>query len=121
MTRRVPVLGVAPSAGVQVAALSAVTPDIGGVADDLAFRLLSIRPARAPTGNVGRDWLEYCIGQGQNVIKGYRRGDLQTVGVDVAKIVTALNERRRSFKTPTGPKRGRPAAAASKPAPREDD
>ena len=84
--------------------------------EDMAFRLLSIRASSAPRDNAGRDWLEYRIGQGDNVIKGYRRGDMQTVRADVEKIVIALNERRRSFKAATAPKRGgRPAAAASTP------
>src|SRR4249919_96033 len=88
------------------AAASAVT------FEDLAFRLLSIRASRAPRDSAGRDWLEYRIGQGDNVIKGYRRGDLQTVHAEVEKIVIALNERRRSFKAASAPKRGgRPAAA----------
>jgi hypothetical protein len=88
--------------------------------EDLAFRLLSIRASSAPREGAGRDWLEYRIGQGQNVIKGYRRGDLQTVRADVEKIVIALNERRRSFKGATAPKRG-PSAAAAPAEPRPPD
>jgi len=91
-------------------------------APDLAFRVLSIRASSAPRDSSGRDWLEYCIGQGKNVIKGYRRGDLETVRADVEKIVIALNERRRSFKGATAPKRGgRRAAAAPQAAPQETD
>jgi hypothetical protein len=82
-------------------------------ADDLAFRLLSVRASSGPRDNAGRDWLEYRIGQGANVIKGYRRGDLETVRADVEKIVIALNERRRAFKAPSAPKRGGGAAAAA--------
>jgi len=90
--------------------------------DDLAFRLLSIRASGAPRDSVGRDWLEYRIGQGVNVIKGYRRGDLQTVRTDVEKIVIALNERRRPFKAASAPKRGgRPAAAAPRVEPQPPD
>ncbi len=77
----------------------------------LAFRLLSIRASSAPRDSAGRDWHEYRIGQGENVIKGYRRGDLQTVRTDVEKIVVALNERRRSFKGASAAKRGGHAAA----------
>lgn len=84
-----------------------------GNLDELAFRLLSIRASSAPRDSAGRDWLEYRIGQGDNVIKGYRRGDLQTVRADVEKIVIALNERRRSFKGATAPKRGGPRAATA--------
>jgi hypothetical protein len=84
-------------------------------ADDASFRLLSIRPSSAPRDSVGRDWLEYCIGQGPNVIKGYRRGELQAVRAEVERIVIALNERRRSFKAATPPKRGPRAAPAREP------
>jgi hypothetical protein len=90
-------------------------------AEDLAFRLLSIRASSAPRDSAGRDWLEYQIGQGENVIKGYRRGDLRTVRADVEKIVVALNERRRSFKAPSAPKRGRPGAAAPQPEPQQSE
>ena len=94
---------------------------LAGDMDATAFRLLSIRASSAPRDSAGRDWLEYCIGQGKNLIKGYRRGDLQTVRADVEKIVVALNERRRAFKATTGAKRGRPPAAAPKPEPPESD
>jgi hypothetical protein len=88
--------------------------------EDLAFRLLSIRASSAPREGAGRDWLEYRIVQGENIIKGYRRGDMQTVRADVEKIVIALNERRRSFKGATAPKRG-PSAAAAPAEPRQQD
>jgi hypothetical protein len=91
-----------------------------GNPEDLAFRLLSIRASSAPSDSVGRNWLEYRIGQGENVIKGYRRGDLQTVRAEVEKIVIALNERRRSFKGASAPKRG-PRAAAPRAEPQETD
>lgn len=95
------------------------TPKVPASADspkDLSFRLLSIRASSAPRDSAGRDWLEYRIGQGENVIKGYRRGDPQTVRADVEKIVIALNERRRSFKGASAPKRGpSPAAAPAEP------
>jgi hypothetical protein len=90
-------------------------------AEDLTFRLLSIRASSAPRDSAGRDWHEYRIGQGQNVIKGYRRGDLQTVRADVEKIVIGLNERRRSFKAPSAPKRGGQPAAAPRAEPQQSD
>jgi hypothetical protein len=90
------------------------------IPDAMAFRLLSVRASSAPRDSIGRDWLEYRIGQGDHVIKGYRRGDLQTVRADVEKIVVALNERRRSFKGATAPKRG-PRPAAPRPEPQEAD
>ena len=87
----------------------------GEDAADDGFRLLSIRAATAPSGCVGKDWLVYRITQGPNVITGYRRGDLQTVSAEVAKIVTGLNERRLSTKGRTGPKPGHRAAASTPP------
>ena len=87
---------------------------------DASFRLLSIRPSSAPRDSVGRDWLEYRIGQGPNMIKGYRRGELQAVRAEVEKIVIALNERRRSFKAATPPKRGGARAAPARE-PQESD
>ncbi len=63
-------------------------------ADDDGYRLAFIKPARAPNGNAGSDWLMYRIAQGQNVINGYRRGDLASVTTEVEKIITGLNERR---------------------------
>jgi hypothetical protein len=58
------------------------------------YRLSFIKPARAPSGNAGSDWLMYRIAQGPNVINGYRRGDLASVTSEVEKIVFGLNERR---------------------------
>jgi len=84
-----------------------------GDADVTAFRLLSVRASSAPAGNVGHNWLEYCIGQGPNVIKGYRRGDMHAVRADVERIVIALNA-RRSSRSPAPANRGRPPAAAAK-------
>ena len=101
------------------------TPNVAvpvNTTDDLAFRLLSVRASSAPRDSGGRDWLEYRIGQGANVIKGYRRGDLDTVRADVEKIVIALNERRRSFRAPSAPKRGGgPSAAAPRVEPASDE
>jgi hypothetical protein len=115
--------GVSSAAG-QAARLGAPPGEAtaGSAGDDVpedGFRLLSIRAASAPTGCVGRDWLVYRIAQGPNVITGYRRGDMQTVSADVAKIVTGLNERRLSTKGRTGPKPGHRAAAAAAPPPPE--
>ena len=84
-------------------------------ADAEAFRLVSITSVRAPSGCEGRDWLLYRISQGRNIITGYRRGDLPTANVEVAKIVTSLNERRRSSKAKAGRKAGPRAAAEAAP------
>jgi hypothetical protein len=63
------------------------------VADD-SYRLLSIARTNAPSGGEGRDWVEYRIVQGVNIITGYRRGSISSVTEDVKKVVEGLNERR---------------------------
>jgi hypothetical protein len=77
-----------PSSSLSGAGVAAVEP-----ADD-EYRLSFIKPARAPSGNAGSDWLMYRIAQGPNVINGYRRGDIASVTSEVEKIVIGLNERR---------------------------
>jgi hypothetical protein len=69
------------------------TAAVAQPADD-EYRLAFIKPARAPSGNAGSDWLMYRIAQGPNVINGYRRGDMASVTTEVEKIVVGLNERR---------------------------
>jgi len=75
-----------------------------------AFRLVSIRAAGAPSGCTGRDWFEYRIAQGANVITGYRRGSLSVATAEVESIVDGLNERRQGAKARGRPPSGRPAA-----------
>ena len=58
------------------------------------YRLAYIRATSAPGEDSGRDWLQYCIAQGSNLITGYRRGELRAVRAEVEKIVVGLNERR---------------------------
>ena len=84
-------------------------------ADGEDFRLVSITSVRAPSGCEGRDWLLYRIAQGANIITGYRQGDLKTANAEVEKIVTSLNERRRSSKAKAGRKAGQRAAAEASP------
>jgi hypothetical protein len=84
-------------------------------ADGEDFRLLSITAVRAPTGCEGRDWLLYRIAQGANIITGYRRGDLKTANAEVEKIVTSLNDRRRSSKAKAGRKAGQKSSAEAPP------
>lgn len=84
------------------------------------FRLLSISATRAPNGCAGRDWFIYRIAQGENIITGYRRGDLATASAEVETIVIALNGRRRSTKPKPGRKPGR-RAATDTPPPRNDE
>jgi hypothetical protein len=107
-----------PDSGVphKIDALVSVEAPSATATDDTdvtAFRLLSVRASSAPAGSVGHNWLEYRIGQGPNVIKGYRRGDVNAVRADVEKIVIALNA-RRSSRSPAPANRGRPPAAAVK-------
>jgi hypothetical protein len=82
-----------------------------------AYRLVTIEPARAPEGCVGRDWLVYRIAQGANMITGYRQGDLRAATADVERIVVGLNERRVANKGRPGPKPKAAAAGAAAAAP----
>jgi hypothetical protein len=59
-----------------------------------AYRLLLIEPTKAPEGSSGSDWFTYRISQGENMIRGYKRGSRATVTADVEQIVVSLNERR---------------------------
>ena len=85
------------------------------------FQLASISTADAPSGCVGADWLIYRIAQGENVITGYRRGDLELGRAEVLRIVDGLNERRRTLKKSTGLRPGRPSAAAAAARGRAED
>jgi len=80
-----------------------------------SYRLVTIEPARAPEGFQGRDWLVYRISQGNNMITGYRQGDLRAATADVERIVVGLNERRVASKGRPGPKPkgSTPAASAA--------
>jgi hypothetical protein len=87
------------------------------------FRLLAITATGTPSGCVGPGWFVYRIAQGENVMTGYRCGDLQSVSAEVAAIVTGLNARRGLVKSKPGPKPGRrrqTAAAATTTAADED-
>jgi hypothetical protein len=88
-------------------------PALDGAIEE-AYRLLTIEPARAPEGCVGRDWLVYRIAQGANMITGYRQGDLRAATADVERIVVGLTERRVANKGRPGPKpKGSTAPAAA--------
>lgn len=54
-----------------------------------------MKPVDAPQGAVGTDWFCYVIEQGENNIRGYRQGSIDTVTRAVEEIVVRLNERRR--------------------------
>ena len=86
-------------------------------APEEAYRLLTIEPARAPEGCTGRDWLVYRIAQGENVITGYRQGDLSAATAEVQTIVVGLNERRIASKGRPGPKPKSSGGAAAPAAP----
>jgi hypothetical protein len=86
---------------------------------DPSYRLVSIDTTRAPSGCTGTGWLVYRIAQGDNVITGYRRGDLRTVTIAVEQIVTVLNERRVWAKPAARSKRARSTAAAAPDEPKD--
>ena len=74
-----------------------------------AYRLLAIEPTKAPDDSGGKDWFSYRISQGENLIRGFKRGSKATVTAEVEQIVVSLNERR-------GVRRGRVDLIPSKPA-----
>jgi hypothetical protein len=86
-----------------------------------AYRLVAIEPVRAPEGCTGRDWLIYRIAQGENVITGYRQGDLRAATAEVERIIVGLNERRIASKGRPGPKPKPSAGAAPAPQPEAED
>jgi hypothetical protein len=69
-------------------------------ANDKPFELRSINKSEPPSGSLGSDWVRYEIGQGSNLITGYRQGSLASIKRAAEEIVVGLNERR-------SPKRGR--------------
>jgi hypothetical protein len=88
-----------------------------------AYKLVAIEPVRTPEGCTGRDWHVYRISQGENLITGYRQGDLRAATSEVERIVVGLNERRVASKGRPGPK-PKAAAGAAPPAaapPEADD
>jgi hypothetical protein len=68
--------------------------------NDRPFELRSVHKSEPPSGIQGDDWVRYEIGQGPNLITGYRRGTLAAIKRVAEEIVIGLNERR-------SPKRGR--------------
>jgi len=69
-------------------------------ANDEPFELRSVNKTEPPAGSQGTDWVRYEIGQGSNLITGYRRGSVASIKRVAEEIVVGLNERR-------SPKRGR--------------
>jgi hypothetical protein len=75
-----------------------------------AYKLLAIEPAKAPDDSGGKDWFHHRIVQGENLIRGFKRGSRAGVTAEVEQIVISLNERR-------GVRRGRvDLTTTSKPA-----
>jgi RNA recognition motif-containing protein len=58
------------------------------------FTLISSGDSVAPGGAEGHDWVRYEIAQGNNVIVGYRRGDLAAVRNQLEQMILDLNKRR---------------------------
>lgn len=61
---------------------------------DDAYRLVVIEPTKSPDGSGSKDWFNYRIVQGENLIRGYKCGSRATVTAEVEQIVISLNERR---------------------------
>jgi hypothetical protein len=68
--------------------------------NDKPFELRSVNKSEPPTGSHGSDWVRYEIGQGSNLITGYRQGSIASIKRVAEEIIIGLNERR-------SPKRGR--------------
>lgn len=58
------------------------------------YEIVSVEPADPPGGMNGTGWYCYIIEQGENTIRGYKRGDIKSVTRAVEEIVVRLNERR---------------------------
>jgi hypothetical protein len=110
-----------PGRPVRDAAAAAAASAEAQVAEG-AYRLVAIDPTKAPDDSEGKDWFLYRIAQGENLIRGYKRGSRAGVTAEVEQIVVSLNERR-------GVRRGRvdltttakPTAQAAEPRERDAD
>lgn len=58
------------------------------------YTIVSIEQADAPPEGDGELWHCYVISQGDNMIQGFRQGDLEGVTTAVEEIVAQLNSRR---------------------------
>jgi len=58
------------------------------------YAVVSIAASGSPRDMPGTDWHCYVITQGDNTIRGYRQGKLDSVTLFVAELVERLNERR---------------------------
>jgi len=62
--------------------------------NDEDFEIVSVEPTDPPGGMVSTGWYCYIIVQGKNTIRGYQRGNINSVTQAVKEIVVRLNERR---------------------------
>jgi hypothetical protein len=58
------------------------------------YKIVSVEPTDPPRDMVGTGWHRYIIMQGSNTIRGYQRGNIETVRRAVEEIVARLNDRR---------------------------
>jgi hypothetical protein len=58
------------------------------------YQIVSIEQADPPPEAEGQSWHCYVISQGDNLIQGYRQGNLKVVTAAVEEIVVQLNARR---------------------------
>lgn len=58
------------------------------------YTVVSVEPAVPPGGAAGTGWHCYIIEQGNNTIRGYKRGHISAVTTALEEIVARLNERR---------------------------
>lgn len=97
-----------------------------GNADPGDFVLLSIVEVDAPSGCTGNNWRHYRIGQGANVIEGYRRGTADSVRTHAETVIVALNERRTvkrgrvELALPSHPRNGQAKSGARQEDPRNE-
>ena len=61
---------------------------------DNDYQIVSLEPTDPPRDMIGSGWHRYVIRQGENTIRGYKRGDIKSVTQAVEEMITRLNERR---------------------------
>jgi hypothetical protein len=69
------------------------------------YQIQSIERTDPPEGTTGAAWCSYVITQGDNVIRGYRQGNLRTVRSELKNFVQQLNDRRAGKRNPAAPQR----------------
>ena len=58
------------------------------------YEIVSVEATSPPNNLDGSGWHCYVIGQGDNLIRGYKQGSLEIVRQSAQEIVMRLNERR---------------------------